>query len=89
MSHPTRERRRIVSSQSPKGATSGDVAANTSDQGGQECDNQKAQSTASASSSLTVDLGKRETENTVQDIIEGLDGIEHGDHVEKSSDEAD
>lgn len=39
MSDPTRERRRIVSSQCPEGATGGDVAANASDQGGQESNN--------------------------------------------------
>lgn len=88
MPDPTRERRRVVSSQCPESATGGDVAANTSYQGGQECDNQKPQSTASGSSSLPVDLSQRETKNTIQDSIEVLNRVEHGDHVEKSGDES-
>lgn len=75
------ERSRVVSSKSPKRSASSYVATDAGNEGWEKGDNQQTESTASGSSSLTINLCQWETKDASQDIVQRLDGIEQGDHV--------
>ena len=88
VAEPFREGRCAVARQCPESSAGGDVAASGCDQGGQEGDEQKAQSAAAGAGGLVVDLGEGE-ERAVGDCVDVLDGVEDGDHVADAGDEAD
>lgn len=86
---PLGERSGTVTGDSPQGPTGRDIAARCGDQGGNEGDDQEAQSTAAGASRLVVDLSQGEVVGTGGDTVEILDGVEEGDHVKNASDETD
>jgi hypothetical protein len=87
VAEPVGEGGGTIARNGPQGTTGGNIAASGSDQSGQESHNQKTQGTTTSSSSLVVDLGKREVVGAVADRIHVMDGVEDGDHVEDTGQE--
>lgn len=70
MSEPARERSRSVTRDSPQGATSSDVATSASDDCGYESHDKQTDCTAPGSCCLTVNLGKGESVDAIDDCVE-------------------
>lgn len=86
---PAGEGGRPITRNGPQGTAGGDVATSTCDGSGKEGHDQQTKGAASSTRGLAVDLGEGETVGIFHDLVEVVDGIEDGDHVENTGDEPD
>lgn len=88
-SEPAGEGGRSITRNGPQGTAGGDVATSTCDDSGQEGNDQQSKGATSSTRGLAVDLGEGKTVGVAHDQVEVIDGIEDGDHIEQTGDEAD